>query len=535
VFEKTMPRKSPDPFELPRSYQGDVWGRLANIIDPPPDPFWDDPNAWSHDCVEGWDPTFYQTDILRALAELHRASVRGPHGLGKTGIAAIAALWFADTRDRKGADWKVVTTAGVWRQLKNYLWPEIHKWGRRLKHRQFNPRTELLTLELRLGTGSAFPVASDDEANIEGAHADEILYIIDEGKNVPTPTWDAIEGALSTGNAYVLAISTPGRAEGRFYEIHQKKAGTEDWWVKHVTLEDAISAGRISRDWADARRTQWGEGSPVFQNRVLGEFSTLDMEGIIPLDWVEAANDRWEDLRDAGAFVNAPLLRLGVDVARGGKDQTIFAPFYQGPSGLFVPEIRYYKGIDTMETAGRIKGILEANPGAFVVPDVVGVGGGVVDRLREQNFQVDAFNASEASKKKDRSGELGFYNRRAEAWWKVREALDPAFGPTLALPPDDQLIGDLTSPRWDTAGSRGLIKVEAKDDVRRRLGRSPDVGDAVVMGHDGTLGEDAGGWAPVSLEGRSTWARRDTAASAISSWNLRVGPPILDVRSDTDR
>ena len=531
-----MTRPAAKAFELPSTYQGNVWGRLADILDPPPDPYWDDPNAWARECVNGWNPAFYQTEALTALSQFHRVSVRGPHGLGKTGIAGLATLWFADTRDRKGADWKVVTTAGVWRQLKNYLWPEIHKWGRKLKHRQFNPRTELLTLELRLATGSAFPVASDDEANIEGAHADQILYIIDEAKNVPVATWDAVEGALSTGNAYVLAISTPGRAEGRFYEIHQKKPGTEDWWIHHVTLEDAIRAGRISADWAEARKVQWGEMSPVYQNRVLGEFSTLDMEGLIPLDWVEAANERWEDLRDTGAFADATLERLGVDIARGGHDQTIFAPYYRlkRTGTLAVPEIRYFRGIDTMETAGRIRGILEANPGALVVPDVIGVGGGVVDRVRELGFPVDAFNASEASKKKDRSGELGFYNRRAEAWWKFREALDPAYGPTVALPADDQLIGDLTSPKWDTAGSRGLIKVEPKEDVKKRLGRSPDVGDAIVMGYNGKTDDSVGGWAPVSLEGRSTWSKSDTPVAASSSWNSRPTAPALDVHSEAD-
>lgn len=496
----------PLAFELPGAYRRSVTDKIADLLDPPEDVYWADPNRWAADCVTGWVPAFYQSEILDELAQRKRVSARGPHGLGKSGTAAIALLWFADTRDRKGADWKVVTTASVWRQLRNYLWPEVHKWARRLKHRQFNERYELLNLDLRLKTGSAFATASDDEANIEGAHADELLYIIDEAKNVPSNTWDAIEGALATGHAYVLSISTPGRAEGRFYQIHARQPGTEDWWVRHVSLAEAIGAGRISADWAEKRKLQWGENSPVYLNRVLGEFSTLDLEGVISLDWVESANNRWLDLQEEQALTG-DILKLGVDIARSGNDQTVLAPLIRTGTTEAIREIIYARSHqDTMTTVGQIREVLAKYPGAYVVPDVVGVGGGVVDRLRELGTQVDAFNASESTRERDRSGELGFYNRRAEAWWKMREALDPTYGPTLALPPDDQLIGDLTAPKWDTAGSKGNIKIEAKDDVKRRIGRSPDVGDSVVMAFNGRT-PGGSGFAPVSMERQSTWTR----------------------------
>src|SRR4051812_11400287 len=193
-------------YELPSAYQEKVWDAIAEMLDPAPNPYWADPDAWAQANIPSWSSTLYQTDILSHLATHRRACVRGPHGLGKSGMAAIAALWFADTRDKAGLDWKVVTTASVWRQLRNYLWPEIHKWGKKMSTREFSTRYELLTMELKLKTGSAFPAASDDPANIEGAHASQILYIIDEGKNVIPGTWDAIEGAMSTGDCYVLAI-----------------------------------------------------------------------------------------------------------------------------------------------------------------------------------------------------------------------------------------------------------------------------------------------------------------------------------------
>jgi hypothetical protein len=93
---------------------------------------------------------------------------------------------------------------------------------------------------------------------------------------------------------------------------------------------------------------------------------------------------------------------------------------------------------------------------------------------------VSAFKGGEASEETDTSGELQFANKRAASWWAVREALDPAGNPTLALPPDDELIGDLTAPRIKYTSS-GKIGVEPKDEIRKRLGRSPDSGDALAM------------------------------------------------------
>lgn len=210
-----------------------------------------------------------------------RTSVRGPHGLGKTALASWVLLWFALTRD--GRDWKVITTASRWRQLTIYLWPEVHKWSRRLRwdligRPPFNERSELQTLSLKLMTGAASAVASDNPASIEGAHADYLLYIFDESKEIQAGTFDAAEGAFSNvgnvaGNeALALAISTPGEPQGRFYEIQARKPGYEDWQVRRVSLEEVIQAGRVGPEWAEQRKQQWGEKSAVYQNKVLGEF-----------------------------------------------------------------------------------------------------------------------------------------------------------------------------------------------------------------------------------------------------------------------
>ena len=133
-----------------------------------------------------------------------------------------------------------------------------------------------------------------------------------------------------------------------------------------------------------------------------------------------------------------------------------------------------------MLTSGRVLGIVRATPGRTPIVDVIGVGGGVVDRLGEQGVTVVAFNASGASENTDRSGELKMLNLRSAAWWRLRELLDPAYDATLALPPDDNLTGDLTAPHWKVT-STGRIQIESKDDIRKRIGRSTDAGDAVMQ------------------------------------------------------
>lgn len=448
-----------------------------------------DPVAWAHDCID-WPARSglaeYQGEILDALARRRRVAVRGPHGLGKTTLAGLVVLWFSTTRDLAGIDWKVITTASAWRHLSVFLWPEIHKWARlirwdRLGRSGFDARRELLGLNLKLGYGAATAVASNDPAKIEGAHADSLLYLFDEGKTIPPGTWDAAEGAFSGGRmsglpeAFALALSTPGPPAGRFYEIHKRARGLEDWWVRHVTLAEATKAGRISEEWAVQRALQWGEQSAIYHNRVLGEFYASDEETVIPLAWAEAAVDRWHAWVDAGRPEIPGRRWLGVDVARSGTDSTVLA--YR--TGVLVERLEAYRQEDTMRTTARVQGALGD---AIAVVDSIGVGGGVVDRLRELDVPVLAYTGSAKTAARDRSKEYGFVSVRAAAYWHLRELLDPAFGAEIMLPPDDMLLADLNAPTWsEVTGVPPKIKVEPKEDLIARLGRSPDRGDAVAM------------------------------------------------------
>lgn len=457
--------------------------------------YYGDPVAFVHDSFN-WqgdeNPAFYQDEIIGNLTQAKRVAVRGPHGLGKTSLASWLVLWFALTRD--GKDWKIPMTASAWRQLTKFLLPEIHKWARRLKwdhigREPFNTRLELQGLNLKLSTGEAFAVASDQPELIEGAHADHLLYIFDESKAISDPTFDAAEGAFSsTGETFALAISTPGEPLGRFYDIHRRKPGYEDWWTRHITVGEAIKAGRISPEWVQQRKRQWGESSAVYQNRVAGEFAANDEDSVIPLAWVELANERWRELQESGNW--GVFTSVGVDIGGGGEfsDKTVEALVFNRWN---VKELRKFPRGDvdraTMEEAGRVKGILDAFGGKAII-DGTGLGAGTYHRLREQGYtNAFSFVAQQAAERngqrlKDRTNEFEFANKRSAGWWFMRELLDPVDGESIALPPDDELIGELTTPKKRiTSGAK--IQIESKDDIKKRLGgRSTDSADAVIQG-----------------------------------------------------
>lgn len=439
---------------------------------------------------------------MEELPVKRRACVRGPHGLGKTALASWAVLWFALTRD--GEDWKMPTTASAWRQLTKFLWPEVHKWARKLRWERigrnaFDERLELQKLSLKLATGEAFAVASDVPEYIEGAHADCLFYLFDESKAIPDGTFDAAEGAFSTaggdlsGEAYALAISTPGDPFGRFYDIQTRKAGFEDWWARAVTLEETIRARRVSAAWAEQRKAQWGEESSLYQRRVMGNFASEEEDTVIPLSWIEAAQERWREWEEAGK--PGVLSALGVDVGAGGDPSAMAKLFDVERSSVQISVKRaidtlvYETSTDPLKIGDKAASVLGERKDIRVVVDSIGVGSGTVSHLRRKDFtNVLGFVAGATQPikdkrgrdKRDRTGEFGFADLRSWAWWTMREMLSPQYEEMWALPPDDRLTGDLSAPKWKEAGNE-RVKVESKDDIRKRLKRSTDAADAVIQ------------------------------------------------------
>jgi hypothetical protein len=195
---------------------------------------------------------------------------------------------------------------------------------------------------------------------------------------------------------------------------------------------------------------------------------------VIPTAWVDAAMARWTEDRP-----DVPLSALGVDIARGGKDQTAIARRY-GP--WFAP-LQKYPGVHTPDGPSVASLVILAHEGrAPIQIDIIGVGGSGYDYVREVKRELTrAMNGAEKSHARDRSGQLQFRNKRAEWHWRLREALDPVHGDSLALPPDRELRADLIAPRWKLTAQG--IQIEEKEEIKARLGRSPDSGEAVMYAH----------------------------------------------------
>ena len=196
---------------------------------------------------------------------------------------------------------------------------------------------------------------------------------------------------------------------------------------------------------------------------------------VIPSGWVRSAQLRWQPTPPLGV----PMCAIGVDVAAGGPNDTVLAMRHDG---WFAPLVSV-QGKDT-PTGATVAGLVTSHrrDGAMVVIDMGGgYGGGPLEHLRNNGVEVVPFKGAAATKARSGDRQFGFYNRRAEAYWRFREALDPGQpgGSRVALPDDSILAADLAAPIFEV-GPRG-IKIEAKDDIVARLGRSPDRGDAVVM------------------------------------------------------
>ncbi len=230
--------------------------------------------------------------------------------------------------------------------------------------------------------------------------------------------------------------------------------------------------------------------SPIFTSKVRGIFPSATSEGVIPLGWVQMAVNRWKDWESDYVIERYNNMRMvpipgrkvvGIDVARGGEDETVFSI----RNGNVVRELIRFRIADTMETADAAAMHLDES-GALAVVDVIGIGAGVYDMLRrmkrEGTIQAQAipFNAAAQTPRTDLIGQFRFRNDRAAAWWKMRELLDPSRGSRICLPDDERLIEELVSVKYEMLVG-GVIKIESKDEIRKRLGRSTDSADAVIQ------------------------------------------------------
>jgi hypothetical protein len=219
---------------------------------------------------------------------------------------------------------------------------------------------------------------------------------------------------------------------------------------------------------------------PLRSQMLYGDFKAgigEDPWQVIPTAWVEAAMARWTDRSSKGEMDS-----MGVDVARGGKDNTVIATRHitHEPKGKWFDKLKVYPGTDTPD-GPRVAGLViaERRDDAPIHIDVIGVGASPYDVLNSMGQHTLGINVSEKALGTDKSGRLRFINQRSELWWRMREALDPANDMGYALPPDRDLKAELCTPKWKVQGM--VIQVQSREEIWETLKRSVDRATAVIL------------------------------------------------------
>lgn len=456
--------------------RGTPWSLAAEIIDPTGPDWKMEPAQWVSDRAGAfvWST---QREIMESVRDNRYTAVPSCHGPGKSWTAAQIVAWWLDVHPPGRAF--AVTTAPTFPQVEAILWREIRATHKRAEL----PGRTTLDCKWYMGEGDDALVAYGrkpadyDQSAFQGIHARYVLIVVDEAGGVPRSLFDAVDSLATNEFARVLAIGNPDDPTSHFATICKPGSG---WNVIRISafetpnftgeeIPEDLKHDLVGPTWVEERRKRWGEGSPLWQSKVLGQFPDITDDTLILPKWVEAAHQRWREGTNKMKHRQTGPWSFGVDVARFGADETVIYLREGGQAWL----VHSGHKDDTMKTSGHVARLVRehyARPVAFI--DDVGVGGGVVDRLREQNFPVIGYNGGSAPVDKER-----FKDSRSEQYWNLRERLEK--GEIDIDPADDDLASQLLSLKYEV-DSRGRIKVESKDDMRKRGLPSPDRADALM-------------------------------------------------------
>lgn len=417
-------------------------------------------------------PDKWQTDVLAEIGRqlqdpTARPTPHGPiqvsgrsgHGVGKTALFAWLIQWFCSTRPHP----QIPVTANTKDQLSTKTWRELAKWHKLLINAHWFRWTATKFAHVAYPEtwfAHAIPWSVNRPESFAGTHETHVMMLFDEASAIEDVIWETAEGAMTTADAIWIVFGNPTRNSGRFYQCFNKFR--HRWTRFEIDSRNAKKADQIKiQQWID----DYGEDSDFVRVRVRGVEPRAGMTQLIPTALIDEAMAR-QITKDSYSF--APRV-LGVDVARFGDDQSVILR----RQGLKVFDgIKKFRGLDTMQLASRVsKEIQDWKPHAVFV-DVVGIGAGVVDRLRQLHHQniIEVNNANSAMDDKK------YFNKRAECWDRMKAWLK-AGG---SLPNDNEVRDDLGGPEYGFDG-RERLQIESKDDMKERGLASPDVGDALAM------------------------------------------------------
>jgi hypothetical protein len=466
-----------------------------------------DPVKWG--LAHGLRPWSAQEEILRATIEHRQVAVPSGQGVGKSWTAA----WRIAHQVVTAEDPYVVLTAPTGGQLGNVLKPL----------RQIHDRLGLPGY-LRGGNQPAWVIAGDEvmiarstkdtgTSTLAGPHAVDLLVVVDEADGVAEAVWEQIEGMITGERNRLVTLGNP-RDPVSPWRTRLQRAG-DKWWVRnlsvlespHFTGEDVPDALRDalpSRVWLEERRRAWGENSALWSARVRGIWPDADESAFVPLALLSEATrhadhpseDELEaevaervdrisryvdgrvrsvdaaDMEAIAAQVRNPAPLYAVDVSWSGPDRSVIAKIDRGEFSIIYAD----PDRDTDQLAKRVMNLLY-NSRSRVVIDADGVGGPVASQVAAGGYRgrVIEFRAAARPQKPDE-----YPNVRAEAWWGLRTALEEGLRINPDTPFLEELHGEVAAVRY-FEDKKGRIAAEPKDETKRRLGRSPDLGDTLMM------------------------------------------------------
>ncbi|MEG1894631.1 MAG: terminase B [Oscillospiraceae bacterium] len=428
----------------------------------------------------GVKPDKEQAKILQSVADNSMTSVRSGHGIGKSAVEAWVVIWFMATRPFP----KIPCTAPTQHQLFDILWAEVSKWLRNSPlEKEFVWTKEKVYLKGYPEEWFAVARTATKPDALQGFHADNVLYIIDEASGVDDDIFEPVLGALSTPGARLLMCGNPTQLSGFFYESHNKNRASYNTF--HI---DGRNSGRVSQDFVQTIINMYGENSDVFRVRVAGDFPLQEEDVYIPLSVVE--NSIMTEFTER---VSPNTIRIGCDVARFGDDKTAIG--YKIDEKVTFYKIR--RGQDTMKTADDIIACGEMLKEKYkrykefitVTVDDGGVGGGVVDRLRQikRNDPIrfgwlDILPVKFGQRIKHKH----FHDTTTYMMSVVKNLLQPtdeagAKKPVeLILPNDDNLVAQLSGRKYGIT-ENSKIRIESKDAMKKRGLPSPDEADCILL------------------------------------------------------
>lgn len=439
-----------------------------------------DPVLYAREVLR-FEPDGWQQEALMDLADNPKVSIKSGQGVGKTGMEAVALLWFLTCFPYP----RVVATAPTRQQLHDVLWAEIDKWMSRSPLLNEILKWTKTYVYMKGNEKRWFAVArtATKPENMQGFHEDNMLFIVDEASGVADPIMEAILGTLSGTNNKLLMCGNPTKTSGAFYDSH-----TRDRKLYRCHTVSSMDSTRTNKENIDSLVRKYGWNSNVVRVRVRGEFPNQEDDVFIGLDLIESCGSKIYELPKERMH---PQIILGVDVARFGDDETVI---YRNTRGKLKIAAKH-RGQDLMATCGYIvqqyKKIIREFPEyegrIYVNIDDTGLGGGVTDRLREikreqglSRMFIIPINAAEKIETDTYTGKEAaehYNNLTTHMWANLKDLLE---NKDIEIEDDDETFAQLSSRKYRMA-SNGKLELERKEDMKKRGLDSPDRADAAAL------------------------------------------------------